>query len=742
MSDVNGSSLHEQGSTRSEQGVRLSLQSNPVRSRTSETGEKGDERCDEWPNVEPKHIREDKIRRAGKKHRTTTNEEKKRMEVFVDTAAMKEKVRKNLTRPKYSVVDFYKDHGFAPQLATSPIFEHVTLGIIAVNAVWIAVDTDFNSSSILLQAHPVFIVVDNLFCGFFSFEWLVRFASFRRKRDGLKDAWFTFDSVLVAMMVLETWVMTLITLITTGAGGAGMGNTGILRMARLLRLSRMARMARLLRAMPELMILIKGMLAATRSVFFTLCLLVIIMYIFAIAMTQLTEDTSVGNRHFSTVGGSMYSLLLYGTLLDDIGVMSRDLGSEAAYLSVIFFGFVLLAALTVMNMLIGVLCEVVSAVAATEREEMLVGYVNGRLRSVVAILDMDGDNQISKREFVQILENSDAVRCLQEVGVDVVGLIDFADYIFEDEDAVDVDKQLTFSQFMDVVLQLRGTNNATVKDVVDLRKFLRRTLMKTNAEITLIREKLDQLCENAGISGRETTMSERTKTEPMYEAASCGKVSVVESRASCSMYGEASLSISSFPLPLTFEAEAGNGPIAPMFTSPVQLLTLEESGGDTSGPESSETLPGRACKVQPTGSPSPSDMDEAVPQASLEKAGGGMCWPVSKELYSMPVPPLQNGHSGQLYSMPAPPLQDGYTGQGGNAPMDHRRMVDVEELRCHIMRVGRFMAAGTCELQKLKDSLPFPHVVSGDARQRGRDGPPRVDGHGANLFRPAPRHRL
>jgi len=719
MSNANWSSLREQGSTRSEEGARPSLKSNSVRRRTCETGEKGDERCDELPTVETNPVRVDQIPRVSKAVRTSTYEERKRMEVFVDTAAMKEKVRKNLTKPKHSVVDFYKDHGFAPKLATSPMFEHVTLGIIAVNAVWIAVDTDFNSASILLEAHPVFIVAENLFCAFFSFEWSVRFASFRRKRDGLKDAWFTFDSILVAMMVLETWVMTLITLITTGAGGAGMGNTGILRMARLLRLSRMARMARLLRAMPELMILIKGMLAATRSVFFTLCLLVLIMYIFAIAMTQLTEETSVGNRHFGTVGGSMYSLLLYGTLLDDIGVMSENLGSEAPYLPVIFFCFVLLAALTVMNMLIGVLCEVVSAVAATEREEMLVGYVNGRLRSVVAILDKDGDNQISKREFVQILENSDAVRCLQEVGVDVVGLIDFADYIFEDEDAVDVDKQLTFSQFMDVVLQLRGTNNATVKDVVDLRKFLRRALMKNNSEITLIREKLDQLCEHAGISGRETTMSERTKTETMYEAAPRGKVSVVESQASCSMNGE---SVSSFfPLPLTFEAEAGNGPIAPMFTSPVQLLTLEESGGDTSGPESSETLPGRARKVQPANSPSPSDIDEAMPQASLEKAGVGMCWSGSKQLHSMLAPPLQNGQSVQLYSMPAPPLQNGYTGQGGNAPMDHWRTVDVEELRGHMMRVGRFMTAGMCELQKLQDSLPFPpRGVQGAAEARER----------------------
>jgi hypothetical protein len=47
------------------------------------------------------------------------------------------------------------------------------------------------------------------------------------------------------------------------------------------------------------------------------------------------------------------------------------------------------------------------------------------------------------------------------------------DFIFEreDEHGEKSDKQLTFGEFMEVVLQLRGTNQATVKDVVDLRKF-------------------------------------------------------------------------------------------------------------------------------------------------------------------------------------------------------------------------------------------------------------------------------
>merc|ERR1719245_1302610 len=80
--------------------------------------------------------------------------------------------------------------------------------------------------------------------------------------------------------------------------------------------------------------------------------------------------------------------------------------------------------------------------------------------------DADGDNLVSKEEFNALLMNPKAAQMVQEVGVDVVGLVDFSDYIFEGCEP------LTFTEFMEVVLSFRGSNNATVKDIVDLRKFV------------------------------------------------------------------------------------------------------------------------------------------------------------------------------------------------------------------------------------------------------------------------------
>merc|ERR1719336_1892173 len=116
-------------------------------------------------------------------------------------------------------------------------------------------------------------------------------------------------------------------------------------------------------------------------------------------------------------------------------------------LACMFYLFVFLSAFTVMNMLIGVLCEVVSAVAATEKEELLVNYVKNKVEKIVDELDENGDKRISKTEFEQILGNQMACRALRDVGVDVVGLVDCADTLFVDAHGKMVE-ELDFGEFM------------------------------------------------------------------------------------------------------------------------------------------------------------------------------------------------------------------------------------------------------------------------------------------------------
>eukprot|EP00929_Paragymnodinium_shiwhaense_P073086 TRINITY_DN37152_c0_g1_i1.p1 TRINITY_DN37152_c0_g1~~TRINITY_DN37152_c0_g1_i1.p1 ORF type:complete len:885 (+),score=229.80 TRINITY_DN37152_c0_g1_i1:215-2869(+) len=423
---------------------------------------------------------------------------------FVDVAAMKERMRQNLVKKKYNVQDLYKKDGIWQKLARDAQIEQFTLGTIIINALWISIDTDHNDSELLLDAHWVFQLAENGFCAFFFFEWLTRLLAFRRKRDCLMDGWMLFDGLMVSLMILETWVFCSLVLLMSSDDNFA-GDASVMRIARLLRLSRMCRMARLLRAMPELFILMKGLFAAARSVFFTLVMLCIILFVFGIAFTQLTAKTQLGLTYFAKVPNSMYFLLIHGTLLlsTDYKVMEIAAESEAIVspfvLNTIYMFFILLTAILLMNMLIGVLCEMVSVVAAAEKEQLLGNYVGSKVHQVMALIDEDGGGTISREEFMMILDNADAMQAMAEAGVDVVGLVDFADFIFGEDDDYDPSGgsgeqvELTPGEFLDVIMQLRGSNNSTVKDVVDLRKFIRSALSATNQSLSNHTRKIDIL---------------------------------------------------------------------------------------------------------------------------------------------------------------------------------------------------------------------------------------------------------
>merc|ERR1719174_3063140 len=79
----------------------------------------------------------------------------------------------------------------------------------------------------------------------------------------------------------------------------------------------------------------------------------------------------------------MLTLFVNGTLLDDLTIVLGDIlvyGGQGY--TWVFIVYILLSAFTVLNMLIGVLCEVVTKTAAEEQEAMMIREVQVQLRKV------------------------------------------------------------------------------------------------------------------------------------------------------------------------------------------------------------------------------------------------------------------------------------------------------------------------------------------------------------------------
>eukprot|EP00931_Biecheleriopsis_adriatica_P053006 TRINITY_DN30942_c0_g1_i1.p1 TRINITY_DN30942_c0_g1~~TRINITY_DN30942_c0_g1_i1.p1 ORF type:complete len:680 (-),score=162.25 TRINITY_DN30942_c0_g1_i1:39-2078(-) len=407
----------------------------------------------------------------------------------------------------YDVKNFYKDKGVSQAIARSDLFEKITLGIIAINAVYIGVDADNNFADTMLDAALPFQIMDNAFCLFFTFELAVRFLAFKRKFSALKDKWFVFDSFLVILMVLETWVLTIFLLmLTTGGGSSGSAPslpTGPLRLLRLLRLSRLIR---LLRSMPELITLISGMKAASRGVGCALMLIIIINYVFAIILNMFLRDIEPLEENYGTLGLCMWTLALDGTFMDSLKEDLENLRTleKQGYDNFIawamiltFVGYVLLTNITVMNMLIGIVCEVVSEVKKQDEQATAIQLMQQHLRGMLCEIDTDGDDKISRDELGCVVYNHKACQVLRELDVEPKSVLELTEALFEDDEDEGREASVTREELLEVILKIRGNREVNMEDLISVQLDLRKVVSRHADEVM---EKMQKMTELLGLS--------------------------------------------------------------------------------------------------------------------------------------------------------------------------------------------------------------------------------------------------
>jgi len=275
-------------------------------------------------------------------------------------------------------------------------------------------------------------------------------------------------------------------------------------------------------------ILVKGIYVAGRSVFYTLTLLTSITYIFALIFRQLTKGDAIGERYFRDVPSAMATLLLKG-IIPDMEQLIDSLGDASYFFGVFGLLFVLLASLIVMNMLVGILVQVVSVVQAVEKEEMDVNFVKQQLQNMFENggLDTDGDMKISRGEFSRLLSNPEAAKAIEDVGVDPVALVDYIDYIFEG--CNDEDGGVSFANLVEVIFEFRGSHTSTVKDIVDMRKFVLRELKELAYKMESLELRVDRysLAASRPASGVVTAQgSSEPKAQDLRESAQTRATSI------------------------------------------------------------------------------------------------------------------------------------------------------------------------------------------------------------------------
>ena len=216
-------------------------------------------------------------------------------------------------------------------LKESRVFQYLIISIIIFNAFIIGIDT-YELSNF---TRKIIYILDYLITIFFVIEILIRFIGEPKKLNFFKSGWNIFDSAIVLISLIPL-----------------PNNSSFL----LLRLLRVFRVLRIISIIPELKLIIEALLDSIKRVFYVSLLLFIILYIYAtIGSILFGNDIPL---KWNNVGISMITLFQVLTLSSWEQVM---LPLQVVYwwAWTYFFSFIIICGITMLNLLIAVLVDVV-----------------------------------------------------------------------------------------------------------------------------------------------------------------------------------------------------------------------------------------------------------------------------------------------------------------------------------------------------------------------------------------------
>mmetsp|Transcript_44261 Transcript_44261/g.102431 ORF Transcript_44261/g.102431 Transcript_44261/m.102431 type:complete len:191 (+) Transcript_44261:3-575(+) len=165
-----------------------------------------------------------------------------------------------------------------------------------------------------------------------------------------------------------------------------------------------------------------------------------------------------------------------------------------------------------MNMLVGVLVEVIGAIAITERESVVVIGLATELREVWETFDLDPEMGITQQEFQKLLIEPEVARIISVAGADVVMLADMSTTIFDDL-ARDGSQRLRFEALVELVLSMRSMSPAKVKDIREQIKSTRAMLGDTSRKV--LREMKEEMAALKDIcEARDGSDDDRSESPP------------------------------------------------------------------------------------------------------------------------------------------------------------------------------------------------------------------------------------
>ena len=225
------------------------------------------------------------------------------------------------------------------KIKENTFFKGSVIAIIILSAVLLGTSTyELNS-----KAQKALIFLDYFITIFFCVEISIRFAAEKNKKEFFQDGWNIFDTLIVTFSLIP-------------AGESAL----------LLRLIRIFRVLRLISFIPELKLLIEALIQSLSKLAYVCLLLFIILYIYAVFGSMAFSSTDP--ERWGDLGVALITLVQVLTLSSWEQVM-LPLQEQISWSWIYFYSFIALGSITVLNLIIAVLVNVMSEINVSNRED-------------------------------------------------------------------------------------------------------------------------------------------------------------------------------------------------------------------------------------------------------------------------------------------------------------------------------------------------------------------------------------
>jgi len=298
----------------------------------------------------------------------------------------------------------------------SNLFESICTIAIIVNAGFIGYAAEYAINHIEEPQSQTIDAVNWFFTLFYFLEISVRIFHYRVMFFINADwKWNVFDLFLVCTSIYSK--------MSSALSNSGPGSSSnILRLLRLFKMLKMLRMIRVLRFFRELRLMLMPMIRSFRSFFFSMCMLLVIMYVFGLTFLQAAASTLVDasrsddslldetlhddlHSFFGSVGTSMQTLYFVVLGFNDATRIAASLkeGPGMIYF-LIFLFFISFLTFAVFNIVVGIFVDTAMCYAEEDKNNVELdegtqdSYVD-MVADIMNCLDVDSSGTISYKEF-------------------------------------------------------------------------------------------------------------------------------------------------------------------------------------------------------------------------------------------------------------------------------------------------------------------------------------------------------